>query len=295
MRLSPFGRLLALCAAALLLGCGACSSEAASSGPEDARPTPTEVAVAPDCAEGWCRVPAGTFTMGSPEEEWGHPARSEDQVQVTLTRPFLIQQHELSQQEWVAHGAPNPSKVKQDGTGNCLEPDCPVGNVTWFEAVAFANVLSQAKGLAVCYELGGCTGELGQGMGCNAVKLTVATLYDCRGFRLPTEAEWEYAVRAGTTTAFYSGDIKVYPTDTECNPDANLERIAWYCYNAGPRTHPVGQKEPNGWGLYDMSGNAFEWVHDHFTPGGYGDGPLTDPDGDIVALRRKPGRMISRC
>ncbi|HEY8427670.1 MAG TPA: formylglycine-generating enzyme family protein [Sandaracinaceae bacterium] len=235
-----------------------------------------------DCEDGWCRIPPGTFVMGSPEDEWGHPARSENQVQVTFTRGFLIQQHELTQREWTALGLPNPSGRNPDGTGACSEPECPVGNVTWFEAVAFANLLSDAEGLPRCYELEDCTPGMGEGMACGHIALTTETLYDCVGYRLPTEAEWEYAVRAGTTTAFYSGDITRYDAETDCNPDPNLQRIAWYCYNSGGTTHPWGQKEPNGWGLYDMSGNAFEWVHDHYTPSGYGEGPLVDPDGDLV-------------
>ncbi|MBI4705436.1 MAG: formylglycine-generating enzyme family protein [Deltaproteobacteria bacterium] len=271
--------LLAACVA-LVSACGACSREptgtlATSSG-GGAGP------IAADCHDGWCRIPPGTFVMGSPEAEWGRGLKSEDQVEVTFTRGFLIQQHEMTQREWTAHDLPNPSGLMENGTGDCLDPDCPVGNVTWFEAVAFANVLSQAEGLPTCYELEGCSAKLGEGMTCETAKLTASTLYECKGYRLPTEAEWEYAVRAGTTTAFYSGDITVYPNKSDCNPDPNLEASGWYCYTAGTRTHPVGQRKPNGWGLYDMSGNAFEWVHDHYTPSGYGEGPLTDPDGEVV-------------
>jgi len=249
--------------------------------PVDAGDEPTPPIVA-DCEGGWCRIPPGTFIMGSPEDEWGHPARSENQVQVTLTRGFLIQQEEMTQREWTALGLPNPSGRNADGTGDCLEPECPVGNVTWFEAVAFANRPSGAESLPQCYELDGCTPGLGEGMACAYIALTTETLYDCEGYRLPTEAEWEYGVRAGTSTAFYSGEITEYDVQSDCNPDPNLQRIAWYCYNAGGTTHPGGQKEPNGWGLHDMSGNAFEWVHDHYTPRGYGEGPLVDPDGDLV-------------
>ncbi len=101
-----------------------------------------------ECEGGWCRIPPGTFIMGSPEDEWGHPARSENQVQVTFTRGFLIQQEEMTQREWTALGLPNPSGRNADGTGDCLEPECPVGNVTWFEAVAWKRF--GARTLASC-------------------------------------------------------------------------------------------------------------------------------------------------
>jgi hypothetical protein len=117
--------------------------------------------------------------------------------------------------------------------------------------------------LAPCYELTVCQKELGRGMFCAGFRTTAATLYACEGYRLPTDAEREYAARAGTRTAFYTGDITERDTE-DCGADPLLSRIAWYCANAKGQTHPVEQLEANGWGLFDMAGNALEWVNDGY-------------------------------
>ncbi|MGH7271950.1 MAG: formylglycine-generating enzyme family protein [Polyangiaceae bacterium] len=222
----------------------------------------TQPAVVRQCADSWCTIPAGCFVIGSPTGEWGHPAAGldEDQAIVSLTHAFQIHEHETTQAEWVALGLDNPSTQDRDAV-DCLSPQCPVGHVTWFEALAYANTLSSSRGLPPCYALSGCTGAVGHGMTCTAVGLNAPSVYECAGYRLPTSAEWEYAARAGTKTAFYSGDITVY-RDQQCRAEADLEAIAWYCYNAGGASHPVEQKTPNGWGLYDMIGNLDEWVDD---------------------------------
>ncbi len=238
--------------------------------------------VVADCHDGWCRIPAGCFVMGSPPGEYGRGKYSETQVQVTLTHPFLMQQHEMTQAEWTALGYDNPSTAKPYLV-DCQQPDCPVGNVNYFEALDFANSLSDAEGLPDCYAFQDCHEDARWGMVCNRVWTAAPSVYECDGYRLPTEAEWEYAARAGTTTTFYSGDItRDGPIPTaDCVVDPNLEPIAWYCANSGtpPSTHPVMQKLPNGWGLYDMLGNAGEWVNDRFKGLGYGTEPLVDPDG----------------
>jgi sulfatase modifying factor 1 len=202
---------------------------------------------------------------------------------VTLTRAFELAQFETSQAEWTAVGFQNPSRVETFGTGDCLDPDCPVGHTTWFEAVAYANRKSELAGLAPCYTLASCTGAPGTGMGCDSVTLNAPSVYDCAGYRLPTEAEWEYAARAGTRTAFYTGPVRA-PAPTHENPcplDPNLESIAWYCHNSGGFTHKRGQLNPNAWGLYDTLGNEEEWVHDRFNGLGYGVGPFVDPHGGL--------------
>jgi len=233
------------------------------------------------CRDGFCLVPAGTFVMGSPEDEFGRGANSEDQVQVTLTRSFVLQQLELTQEQWVRFGWANPSGTMGDGTGDCIGPSCPVGRLTWFEAVAYANELSKASGLPPCYQLSDCDVAPGGGMRCGVVGMTEASVYSCTGFRLPTEAEWEYAARAGTTTAFYSGGISPQSETGTCFAEPNLENIAWYCNNAGPLTHPGGGKLPNPWGFHDMLGNTQEWVHNDYHGEGHGTAPLTDPLGEM--------------
>ena len=105
--------------------------------------------------------------------------------------------------------------------------------------------------------------------------------YDCEGYRLPTEAEWEYAARAGTTTATYTGDLDV----TDCSASAVLNPIAWYCGNSSSRTHPVALKDQNDWGLHDMLGNVWEWCHDSWVYD-LGSSARTDPYGPAAGVDR---------
>ena len=166
-------------------------------------------------------LPAGEFLMGSASSE----AEDDEQplTRVRISRGFYLGKYEVTQAEWQAVMGGNPSEFDECG------PDCPVENVSWDDVQEFIGKLNAAVG-------------------------------DER-YRLPTEAEWEYAARAGTSGDRYG----------------NLDAIAWYGDNSGRRTHPVGQKQPNAWGLYDMLGNVWEWVGDWAAA--YPGGSVTDPRG----------------
>lgn len=222
--------------------------------------------IAQHCQDGWCEIPAGCFPLGSPVTEWGRAPIGEDIILTTLTHPFIIQQYELTQEQWTSLGFPNRSGVEDAGptsVADCLTRECPASRMSWFDAAKFANDLSLKEGRKPCYVFKNCTTTDAGTFYCDEGQPSAATPYDCEGYRMPTEAEWEYAARAGTKTAFYSGEITPNPNGTsECSDDTNLDSIAWYCWNSGATTHPVGMKKPNAFGLYDMSGNASEFAND---------------------------------
>jgi formylglycine-generating enzyme required for sulfatase activity len=142
----------------------------------------------------------------------------------------------------------------------------PVERVDWFDTVRFCNWLSQREGYECFYDQEDLLNEVDD----------VRMNWDANGYRLPTEAEWEYACRAGTSTDFYSGDL-TYP---DCVPlDQNLDAIGWYCGNADSMTHEVGEREPNSFGLCDMSGNVWEWCNDWYQNDYYQSSPSIDPTG----------------
>jgi formylglycine-generating enzyme required for sulfatase activity len=153
----------------------------------------------------------------------------------------------------------------------------PVHYVNWSEAAGYCNKLSTQNGFGQCYD---CVGAQA-GLTCaTKVNYGGSAIYACPGYRLPTEAEWEYAYRAGTTTAYHSGSNTSNCSQCEADVakrDQNLEMIAWSCEYGGYKIQHVAQKQPNGWGLYDMAGNVYNWVHDWY--GAYPTGKVTDPAG----------------
>ena len=206
-------------------------------------------------------IPAGTFTMGSTPAEieealrvernnegWGERITSESpQHQVILTRPIYLGMHEVRQKDYESIMGENPSCFARTGTdARLLErvagldtTSYPVDNVSWNKAAEFCARLSQKEALRPFYSREG----------------EPVTQLEGTGYRLPTEAEWEYACRAGTTTKFWSG-----------NREEDLAQVGWYVENSGHRTHAVGELPSNPFGLFDMHGNAFEWVEDWWDP-----------------------------
>jgi formylglycine-generating enzyme required for sulfatase activity len=203
------------------------------------RPTPV--------SDGFVRINGGTFLMGSPASEVGRDDDEGPQQRVTVSG-FYMSKYEVTQKEWTAVMGSNPSRFKGD--------NLPVEQVSWYDAIEYCNKRSVKEGLTPAYTRNGNNVTWNRG---------------ANGYRLPTEAEWEYACRAGTTTAYSTGGSI---TTGQANYDRNIGK-----------TTNVGSYSANPWGLYDMHGNVWEWCWDWY--GYYSGGAQTDP----VGASSSPGRL----
>ncbi len=193
-------------------------------------------------------LPGGSFTMGSDKDN-----ADEGPAHKVELSSFYMDKYEVTQEAYEKLTGGNPAKHK--GTGK------PVDRITWNAAAKFCNLRSRRDGLTPCYN-----------------EETWKCDYSADGYRLPTEAEWEYACRAGTTTTYYFGGDK-----------AEVTAYAWNQTNSGGTTHPVGSRKPNAWGFCDMYGNVAEWVEDFYSDDYYGKSPAKDPRGPESGWRMMRG------
>jgi formylglycine-generating enzyme required for sulfatase activity len=202
------------------------------------------------------KIDAQTFEMGCTAGMSSCYSDESPAHDVTLTNDFYIGETEVTQGEYEAMMGTNPSHFV-----GC--DDCPVEYVSWHMSAAFANAVSDSEGLEQCYT---CTGS-GTSANCSIVES-----YGCDGYRLPTEAEWEAAARCGEDTLYAGSTV--------------IGDVAWYSHDSGSRTHMVANKASNACGLYDMSGNLWEWTQDRYSSSYYGSSPGTDPVGTGMCCSR---------
>jgi len=219
-------------------------------------------------------IPAGTFTMGSPANEIGRNPGDEGQWQVSITRGFWMGVYPVTQEQWVRVMGSNPSgNQASNPVAGDVQGRRPVTGVSWYDSLVFANRLSIMEGLSPAYRINGSTNPDLWGpvpTSWNAVWMAVEIVSGSTGWRLPTDEQWEYAARAGTTSAFNNGTVN-------WESQGDLDKIGWFGFNSGGRSREVGLKQPNAWGLHDIHGNVWERVWDW--TGAYPREAQTDPTG----------------
>jgi|GEM_PF-2614442 len=217
-------------------------------------------------------IEAGSFTMGQHDIDGASPPH-----QVTITKGFYMGVHAVTQEQYLKVMGENPSHFTDSPTPGEEQAKRPVEDVNWYHAMAFCNRLSILQGLAPAYGVKGVSNADADAWLHSRVPdedsdiwNAVTADWNAAGYRLPTEAEWEYAARAGTATQWSFGDTEDFIRD-----------YVWHRGNSGEQTHQVGLKKPNAWGLYDMHGNVWEYCWDWF--GEYTVNAEIDPRGEVVS------------
>ncbi|MCK5682536.1 SUMF1/EgtB/PvdO family nonheme iron enzyme [bacterium] len=221
------------------------------------------ISVSPDMA--FVFVKGGTFKMGDPKIVRKYQKNATPVHSVTIN-DFYIGKYEVLQSEWKdimgTSVKEQRDKVNKDWSLNGESNSHPIYFVSWSEAVEFCNKKSKKEGLTLCYSING------EKVSCN---------WDADGYRLPTEAEWEYAARSGN-----KGESYIYSGSND------VEKVAWYVANSDKVKHKVGSKKSNGLGLFDMSGNVYEWCWDGYDKNYYMYSPAKNPHGPV----KRVGKVI---